>query len=229
MIHGGGHPASCWGGVAAQLASRGHHVVAPDLPCEELEAGLAEYADAAVEATSGVDAPFVVVGHSMGGLILPLVAERLPIERMVFVSALVPVPGISFTAYAAEHPETLLSVFEPDQFDELGMRKLLTWEFCQEHHYNKTPPSIAREAWTQLRRQGPLPTAQVCPLAAWPAEIESTYIIYRDDHAVNPAWARAEIPQLLGIDVIELPGDHLGFLSDPSRLTRALVEQPDRI
>ena len=43
LIHGPGDVGWYWHLVAADLRARGHDVVAPDLPCEDPSAGLADY------------------------------------------------------------------------------------------------------------------------------------------------------------------------------------------
>ena len=53
------------GSVRAELEARGHVVHTPDLPCEDVDAGVEEYAAA-------VPAADVVVGHSLGGFTIPL-------------------------------------------------------------------------------------------------------------------------------------------------------------
>ena len=50
LIHGGGSSGWDWHLVAPELADRGHAVVAPDLPTEDEEAGLWDYADAVANA-----------------------------------------------------------------------------------------------------------------------------------------------------------------------------------
>ena len=55
-----------------ELEARGHRVVAPDLPCEDVDAGIAEYAGVVIEALDGSD-DAIVVGHSLGGMTIPLV------------------------------------------------------------------------------------------------------------------------------------------------------------
>jgi hypothetical protein len=61
--------------VAPELRERGHGVVAPDLPCDDDSAGLAEYADAVVGAI-GARGDLVVVAQSLAGFTAPLVCER---------------------------------------------------------------------------------------------------------------------------------------------------------
>ena len=94
LIHGAGDVGWYWHLVAAELRERGHDVVAPDLPCEDDSAGLADYADAVVDAI-GDRADLVVVAQSFGGYTAPLVCERVPAELLVLVAGMVPAPGES--------------------------------------------------------------------------------------------------------------------------------------
>ena len=50
LIHGAGSDSWYWHLVAPELRAMGHDVVAPDLPCDDDSAGLAEYADTVVDA-----------------------------------------------------------------------------------------------------------------------------------------------------------------------------------
>ena len=60
LIHGADDVGWYWHLVAAELRERGHDTVAPDLPCDDDSAGLAEYADA-VAAAAGDRTGLVVV------------------------------------------------------------------------------------------------------------------------------------------------------------------------
>ena len=53
LIHGGGDVGWYWHLVERELRQRGHDTLAPDLPCDDDSAGLAEYADTVVEAIGG--------------------------------------------------------------------------------------------------------------------------------------------------------------------------------
>src|SRR5215471_704079 len=66
LVHGAWGGGWLWDPLRAALEARGHVVHAPDLPCDDLAAGVAEYAAA-------VPAADVVVGYSLGGLTIPLV------------------------------------------------------------------------------------------------------------------------------------------------------------
>lgn len=112
LMHGGLHNGSSWDLVADGLVARGHQVVAPDLPVDDDAAGAMEWARVVVAAIDRVandveQEDVVVVGHSISGLCLPVVAALRPVRRMVFVAALVPVPGETFAAEFAANPRAV--------------------------------------------------------------------------------------------------------------------------
>jgi hypothetical protein len=69
-----------------EFADPGHEVPWDD------GAGLAEYADAVVDAI-GDAKDLVLVAQSFSGFTAPLVCERVPVDLMVLVAAMIPVPG----------------------------------------------------------------------------------------------------------------------------------------
>ena len=91
FIPGAGDGGWYWHLVEAELRSRGHRTVAPDLPTDE-SATLSDYADVVVEAV-GEPEDLIVVGQSFGAFTAPLVADRLPTAGLVLVAGMVPRPG----------------------------------------------------------------------------------------------------------------------------------------
>ncbi len=93
LIHGAGDDSWFWHRLRPLLETAGHTVVTPDLPCEDDDAGLAAYTDGVVEAigAAGGGRPLVVVAQSMGGLTAPLVADRVPVDLIVLLTAMIPV------------------------------------------------------------------------------------------------------------------------------------------
>jgi hypothetical protein len=63
-----------------------------DLPCDDESAGLTEYTDTVVQAI-GDHTELVLVAQSFGAFTAPLVCKRVPVELMVLVAGMVPVPG----------------------------------------------------------------------------------------------------------------------------------------
>ena len=107
--------------VATILDAAGHRTTAPDLPCESLDAGLTESADAAVAALPDGVGEVVVVGHSLGALLAPLVAHRVPTRRMVMLAGVVGAPGTSLESLATEDADRDVPLQDSDlEFDTEG-------------------------------------------------------------------------------------------------------------
>jgi pimeloyl-ACP methyl ester carboxylesterase len=98
LVHGACHGAWCWDEVAERLPARGHRVAAVDLPghgrraAEVRRASVASYVGAVADALAAEGmSRAIVVGHSMGGLVIPKAAELAParIRHLVFLAAAV--------------------------------------------------------------------------------------------------------------------------------------------
>ena len=100
LVHGAGHGAWCWQRLIPVLEALGHRAWAMDLPVEDPEAGCLRYAEVVDKAIPPAD-DLVLVGHSLGGLTIPLVAARRPVRKLVFLCALVPVFGRTLLEQAA--------------------------------------------------------------------------------------------------------------------------------
>ena len=94
LIHGAADVGWYWHLVERELRARGHETTAPDLPCEDDTAGLAEYADTVARAASRLrGGDLIVVAQSFGGFTAPLVAAQLQARAIVLVAGMIPVPG----------------------------------------------------------------------------------------------------------------------------------------
>src|SRR5579862_7807446 len=87
LVHGAYHGAWCWERLTPELGRLGHHTIAVDLPCDDARAGYAEYTATvlAAMAAANMGDGAIVVGHSLGGFTIPLVAEKLRVARLVFL------------------------------------------------------------------------------------------------------------------------------------------------
>lgn len=209
LVHGGAHGAWCWERVLAELDRLGHQGVAMDLPCDDDEAGANAYADTVVDALASAPPPVVLVGHSLGGLTLPLVATRLPTQRMIFLCAMLPVPGKSFRDQQADEP-----ILFPYKGGFDGLR---------DRFFHTCTTADADAAMARLRRQSVTPFLETTPLAYWP-EVESSYVLCTADRACRPDWSRRAARERLGIEPVELEGsDHSPFLGRPAELAEIMV------
>ena len=222
LVHGGGHGGWCWERVAPLLESRGYQVVTPDLPINDVKAGATQWAAAVVDALRGCGDDIVVVGHSMGGLAIPIVATMRPVRHLVFLGALVPVPGRAFGELMADYPDsTTQQVLARLEYDDIG-RVLMPRDVNRELFYGDCPIDVADSVWERLRPQAFTIFAENCPLLKWP-DTPCSYILMQGDRTVGPAWSRQIAPLRMGVTPIELPGSHSPFYSRPAQLTETLI------
>src|SRR5438874_1343701 len=98
LVPGAGGEDRFWHRLVEALRQRGHRGIAVALPAADESAGLAAYADAIVAAGEGAG-PVVLVAQSMGGFSAPLAVDRLDVERIVLLNAMVPAPGETFNEW----------------------------------------------------------------------------------------------------------------------------------
>jgi alpha/beta hydrolase family protein len=193
LVHGAWHGGWCWNLLRKELETRGHVVHTPDLPCEDVGAGVAEYAAA-------VPAADVGVGHSLGGFTLPYVAAR----THVFLTALV--AGTGWT-----------DVFAPG-FGDGRVRDELGRSYypdaavaARELQY----PAESAHLASRLRRQA--------PFDANPLAVERpAYVVCTRDAAVRPDWQRHLARDVLGVEPLELDSGHSPMLERPRELADLL-------
>jgi pimeloyl-ACP methyl ester carboxylesterase len=223
LVHGAWHGGWCWDRVAPELVAAGHRVVAVDLPCDDVRAGCAEYAEVVLRALDHVDDDVVLVAHSAGGLTIPLVAAARPVARMVFVSALLPLPGRRFVDQSADE-QVLLEGYEAGvERDESGCRRWFDAEVAARRMYNGCTAADAAWAFARLRPQASTLYTEPSPLRAWP-EVPVVDVRGSVDGIVSPAWAARAVPARLGVEPIVIDGaGHSSMLSHPRELARIVL------
>jgi len=191
LVHGAWHGGWAWEPLRLELEARGHEVAAPDLPCDDVTAGIPEYAAAVPPAD-------VVVGHSLGGLTIPLVPGRLH----VFLCALVPgvdrrdafVPGFG----DARVRDELGRSYYPDPADA-----------ARELQYPDEAAPLARK----LRRQARVDSDT-------PPTVAALYVVCTNDAAIRPDWQRRAARAVGGS--VDLDAGHSPMLTHPRELADIL-------
>jgi pimeloyl-ACP methyl ester carboxylesterase len=209
LIHGAGDGAHYWHLVAPILEEHGHGVVAPDLPCDDDEAGLAEYADAVVEAIGG-RADLIVVAQSFGGFTAPLVCARLPVRLLVLLAGMVPLPGETGEDWPAH-----------TGFGEAARSAGTDFADTIATFYHDVPRAVAEEAMRHARRQSDRPGRDPWPLAAWP-DVPTRYLLCTDDRFFPAGWMRGVVERRLGMVPDEIASGHCPALGRPAELARRL-------
>jgi pimeloyl-ACP methyl ester carboxylesterase len=216
LVHGGFHGGWCWDRLIPELAARGHDAVAMDMPIDDPNATVSDYVDAVVEALAPVDEPVVLVGHSLGGLIIPHVARVRPVSRLVFLCAMVAnLPGSS-----AEPDPVPMSNIDMSVCSFDGQLTTISPQGASTAFFGDCDPADVELALARLKPQG---AAIATPLIApWP-DVQSSVIMTTDDRSHNPEYDRLVTGPRLGVEPIELPGDHSPFLSRPAALADVLA------
>jgi pimeloyl-ACP methyl ester carboxylesterase len=205
------------------LEDLGHRVVTPDLALGDPASGAADWAAAVVDALADDRDDVVVVGHSFGGLAVPVVATMRPVRRMVFLAAMVPMPGMTYADYLATEEGAGAITMPMDRLhrDESG-RAVVPEDVAREVFYPDCSEDDARAAISRLVPNAPTAFGEPCPVERWP-DVPSTYILMTEDRAVNPEWSRRVSRARLGGDPVELPGSHSPFYCRPDALVEVLV------
>ncbi len=218
LVHGGfGTPAEL-APVVPGLEARGHQVVNVDLPCEDPASTLEDYARTVVEAMRDVKQPRFLVTHSAGGGTIPLAAAKVPVDHLIFVTAVVPEPGRSVFEIAGSETQKTITSLTIDHGD--GTRS-----FDLAILAGMAPPD-EREATLQYlqqtqRRQGWLAMTQPWPGASIP-DVPRSYILCTEDTILPPERQRA-FAAALDVTPVEIASDHGVFGTHPDELASILA------
>ena len=230
MVHGGGHGGWCWQPTARVLRSRGHDVYTPTLT------GFGERGhldvtsltfDTLVEDVGGVLrfedlTDVVLVGHSMGGVVIPRVAEQQPdrVRRVVWLAAVVTADGESLLEAVPPSPWISRAVtIDPDGTARTDPALIL------EAIIHDGTPEQRRFVGERHR---PYPRAALVEpgrLSAFLAlGLPTGYIVAADDRTIEPEVARRFAERLPGCRRAEVPGGHDCMITRPVEVAAALED-----
>ncbi|MEU8006926.1 alpha/beta hydrolase [Catellatospora sp. NPDC049111] len=216
LIPGGGGDAWYWHLVEAELTRRGHDVVNVDLPADDEDAGLREYAEVVGAAVGERVAP-VLVALSMGGFTAGMVAARRPVSAIVFVNAMIPLPGEQLGIWgevtgqsAAQREQAVREGRDPDAaFDQRA------------DFFHDVPDDLTEYALSHDRDQSERVFGDRCEFEAWPP-VPIRVLAGRDDRLFPAEFQQRVARDRLGVAAELVPGGHLATLSHP-------IELADRI
>jgi pimeloyl-ACP methyl ester carboxylesterase len=220
LVHGAWHDAWCWEPVAGLLREGGDQVVAPNLPCDDPTAGLADYADAVIAALPEDD-EVVLVGHSLGALTVSVVAAARPARALVYVAGIIGVPGkaLADLADVDDDRDGAIGDDEVQTFDNGTF--VFTPVGAMRALYHDCDPDVARDAIAHLRPQRSM-WNEVSPIDAWPA-VPTASIVCSEDRVVNRPWAVRTARERLGVEPVILESGHSPMLAQPVKLFAALA------
>jgi pimeloyl-ACP methyl ester carboxylesterase len=232
LVHGAFGGAWCWEPVIGPLEAAGHTVETFDLPGAGADqtpvegVTLASCAERVCDVLTSRSEPAILVGHSMGGVVVTQAASDCPghVASLIFVAAFMPANGQSLLDLA-HLPEG-----EGDQIQANLVVEgdppvaALSEKATAAAVYNNC--TSEQTAWAVARRR-PQPVAPY----ATPVEVDDavlaaiprSYVLTTRDRSLVPALQRRMIREHPCERVIELDADHAPYLSATDRLVAALL------
>ncbi|HET6447698.1 MAG TPA: alpha/beta fold hydrolase [Conexibacter sp.] len=226
LVHGHWHGAWAWDVLAPALVRRGHVVRAVQLPSDRLECGAAANAEAIIDAARDLPDDAIFVGHSAGGLSIPIVARRRPVGGLVFVAAILAQPGMSLLGQVAVEPDLAVPGFTWIERAD-GLLDIDS-AVARRAFFHDCDAATADAAVKQLRLQTERTIIEITPLDEWP-DVPCAAITCRRDRVVGPEWQRRAAIERLRVEPIELDSGHSPALSHPRELADALELAVERI
>ncbi len=168
LVHGSYHGAWCWDRLTPELERRGHRVIAVNLPISDPALGAADYAQTVEDAIPRRSKP-IVVGHSMAGLVIPVVASHRTVRRLIFLAAFLPSPGLSAMDQRSSEPIDGKVAPKTAEWTDLGDDVWMVGPTtATELFFHDASPADARWATQRLRPQSYRVMHETTPLTTWP-------------------------------------------------------------
>jgi len=226
LVHGAWHGSWCWERLSTELRSRGHQVVAPDLPAHGNDrtpawmTTLGLYAQRIRAAAGEFATPPIVVGHSMGGFAMTEAAARFPgtFAGLIYLCAFVPQPGESMLDLARGDRDSALPTgmmlglfvtrFRPDR--------------ARDVFYATSPQECSNEALARLRPEPvrPVVARMSLPKGQMPPR---AYVECLADRAITISHQRMMYRRAGILQVSSMQTDHSPFYANPAVLAEQLV------
>lgn len=230
LVHGAYHGGWCWEKIVPLLEAAGHTAIAVDLPGHGDNPAPIETVtlDAYVDHVCGIveaqPEPVILAGHSLGGMTITQVAERVPdrIERAVYVTAAMPGNGQNRADFA-EH-EGPVDMGKLRQVSEDGLSATIARENIKPTFYNECSdedvaraiPRLVPQAMEVFQRK-----AETTPERF--GTVRRAYVECTRDNAIPIALQRAMMAAQPCDAVFTIDTDHSPFYSRPRELADHLL------
>ena len=204
-----------WHEVVAELTARGHTAIPVEIAGDDPALGLPEYAAVTDEAI-GERREVVLVAQSMGGFTVPMLGKRAAVNRIVFVNAMIPLPGESpgqwfeDTGSGPARREANEAAGRSNEFDLV------------EVFLHDIPDARRAEMVAGDREPAETPFGQPCTFEAWP-RVPVHVLVGADDRLFPPDFQVRLARERLGIEPDVMPGGHLVAKSRPVELAERLI------
>jgi pimeloyl-ACP methyl ester carboxylesterase len=215
LIPGAGGSAWYWHRVVPLLRAAGHEAVAVSLPGQDEQAGLPEYAGLVIDAIGGRE-DVVLVPASLGGFTAALVASAVPLRALVFVNAMIPVPGETAGDWWANTGsiEARTAAAKAGGYSEEFEERL--------YFLHDVPAEVIADGAEHHYGEADVVFGSVCDFERWP-DIPTRVAAGAGDRLFPAEFQRRVARERLGLETDVLPGGHLIALAQPRVLADYLL------
>lgn len=231
VVHGSWQAPWAWGNVESQLIKAGQKVVVIELPAHgddttlPINTSLDIYRDKVIAAIDKMKGKVILVGHSLGGMIISEIAEKIPgkIEKLVYIGAFLPANGQSLLDLANMDKQSLLGPALIPSADQLTLdvkQEALISIFCAD-----APESAKKEMLEKYRAEPAIPfTNKVILTDNNFGKMLIYYVHTLQDKAVG-IDLQNQMADAAGVTrSFSLNTSHSPFLSQPGEVVKILLK-----
>lgn len=231
LVHGAWQAPYVWDAVASNLTAKGNKVIVVELPGHGADAtpahllSLDVYRDKVADAISKVNEKVILVGHSMGGMVITSVAEKIPsnIKKLVYIGAFLPANGQALAELAfSDHDSQLgpLLIESPDHLTLDVKRDSLTYLFI-----NDGSAAAKQSVLDNYRAEPAIPFGNKVSLTNENfGSVDKVYIKTLQDIVISPSLQDRMIAAAGITKLYEVSTSHSPFLSQPQAVSAILLK-----
>lgn len=231
LVHGAWQAPYVWDDVKAALENNGDKVIVVQLPghgsdtTSPAKLTINAYRDKVISAINSANGPVILVGHSMGGMVVTAVAEAAPdkIEKLVYIGAFLPSNGQSLLSLASQDATSLLGPNLIPSADQLTLdinRTQVINIFCLD-----APPAKQKLVLDNFRVEPAIPfTNNVSISSANFGKVNKYYIFTALDHAISLDNQKKMVAAAGITQTFTLNSSHCPFLSMPDKVSDLLLQ-----
>lgn len=233
ILHGSWQGSEGWAEVQKLLLQQGHTVELLELPghgadteTEYHKINLNTYVNYVCKKIQTLSAQSVIlVGHSMSGMVISQVAENIPVDKLIYVSAFLPVNGESLMDLAKR--SSIIGISKNMLIDRRAKSILLEKNGLDKLFYNDCTPETIELALSRLQVEPLLPFYGSVRLTSDKfGAIPKTYIECSKDFSISLELQRF-MHNRWPCQVLTLDSGHAPFYSMPELLAKSLIQSVD--
>lgn len=206
LVHGGFVDGSGWEDVSKLLKKDGYNVSVVQHPTISLADDVA-FTKRVIDSAPG---PVILVGHSYGGVVITEAGNNDKVKGLVYVAAFAPDKGESVDSLIKNPPPG--APVPPILAPQDGFLLLDQKKFAASFAADVEPKKASFMAESQLPWGVNALTGAVTE-ASWKVK-PSYYLVAKDDKMIPPPAQRG-MSQRINAKVVEVPGSHAVYVSQP--------------